>query len=93
MSELAMMESGSVEGALTLPQVIAVINKHLGTRPKASGNTQQDSGMSNYPYAGVDTDPTVIARNKTFELFGQAQQRTNPNLNALKAQLRSTNYG
>ena len=29
MSELAMMESGSVEGALRYPDVIAVINKHL----------------------------------------------------------------
>ena len=71
MSELAMMESGSVEGALTLPQVIAVINRHLGTPPE---NT-------------VATDPTVIARNKTFDLFAQTQQRTNPNLNALKARL------
>ena len=71
MSELAMMESGSVEGALTLPQVIAVINRHLGTPPE---NT-------------VATDPTVIERNKTFELFGQAQQGINPNLNTLKAQL------
>jgi len=71
MDELAMMKSGSVEGALTLPQVIAVINRHLGTPPE---NT-------------VATDPTVIARNKTFELFGQTQQQTNPNLNALKARL------
>jgi hypothetical protein len=71
MDDLAMMKSGSVEGALTLPQVIAVINRHLGTPPE---NT-------------VATDPTVIARNKTFELFGQTQQQTNPNLNALKARL------